>query len=350
MKRQSFLLLAALTAVAVVLTVMMDREGREGEAAGQKFISDLASQVNDVTSLVHRSAGDTVATLARGDANWTVAELDGYPADWQRVRATLSALAEAAIVEFKTANPDYFGRLGVEDPDASGSQSAALDVSTGEQAWGIIAGDIPDLQFGQYVRRTDTSQAVLIDQELDLPGETIDWADRQLLDISAGLVASVSITHADGEVVTLSKATADDSDFSLKTLPEGRELQSAYTLNSAAGMFSMLEIDDVQRDAIEVANVLAESTVTLFSGARVSAQVLTVEAVHGDDAADESEAVRWLRIRTDLVDPDLAEEQALERVEGIRQRTEGWLYQVSSTRMDNLLRRNENFLKPLDGQ
>ncbi|NNE06127.1 MAG: DUF4340 domain-containing protein [Xanthomonadales bacterium] len=350
MNRKPFLMLAALTAVAVVLTVMMDREGREDEPAGQKFIPGLAEQVNDVTSLVHRSAGETIATLSRGDSNWTVGELDGYPADWQRVRATLSALAEATIVEFKTANPDYFERLGVEDPGASGSQAAVLDVGTGEQAWSIIAGDIPDLQFGQYVRRADAGQVVLIDQEFDLPDETIDWADRQLLDLGAGLVASVSIMHADGEVVTLSKASADDSDFSLKTLPEGRELQSVYTLNSAAGMFSMLEIDDVQRDEIEAANVLAESTVTLFNGARVNAEVLTVEAVQDDSAAGESEVTRWVRISTDLVDPDLAEEQAMEQVEGIRQRTEGWLYQVSSTRMDNLLRRNENFLKPLDDQ
>ena len=349
MRRMPFMLLAAATVAAVALTVILDRGGHRDGPEGQKLVPGLVKKANEVTGLVHRNADGVVAALSRGETEWQVAELGGYPADWQRVRATLSALADAAILEYKTSNPDYFDRLGVEGPDVSGSASAELQVTAGEQQWTIIAGKVPDLQFGQYARLGDAQQAVLIDQELDLPDETIDWVDRQVLDVGAGLVADVEIRHADGEIVKLSKVSADDSNFQLKTMAEGRELKSVYTLNSAAGMFAMLELDGVRRDDIPESTVQAESVVTSFSGVRITAEVIELSDMQAA-AGDESGATPWVRIRAELVDPDTATEPAQEMLDNIQGRTEGWLYRFSSTRTDNLLRRNEFFLKSLDDQ
>lgn len=345
MNRKPFMWLAALTTVAVVLAAMLDRERGGQEAGGQKFLPGLAEKVNDVNGLVHTHRGGVVATLSRGESEWRVAEFDGYPADWQRVRATLSALADAVILEYKTDNPDYHDRLGVEDSGTPGSASTGLEVTAPGQAWSVVAGNVPDLQFGQYARLGDAQQAVLIDQELDLPDEAIDWLDRRVLDVGAGLVAGVFIRHADGEIVELGKVSADDANFELKTMAEGRELKSVYTLNSAAGMFALLEIDDVRRDDLAGRTVLAESVVTLFSGVRISAEILGEAEQDAVDA--EGSATPWVRIKAELVDPDSAPEQAQETLDSIQDRTGGWLFRLSSTRTDNLLRRNEFFLKPL---
>ena len=53
-----------------------------------------------------------VATLLRSDAIWSVVERDGYPADVEKVRHTLIGLAEARIVEAKTANPEFYDPTG----------------------------------------------------------------------------------------------------------------------------------------------------------------------------------------------------------------------------------------------
>ena len=62
------------------------------------------------------------------DGSWAVAEKDGYPADVEKVRQTLISLAEARIVEPKTANPDFYDRLGVEgvEDEAAGGLAVML--------------------------------------------------------------------------------------------------------------------------------------------------------------------------------------------------------------------------------
>ncbi len=46
--------------------------------------------------------------------------------------------------------------------------------------------------------------------------------DNTVIDLMAGEVAEARITHPDGETVTARKVSADDPDFGLVELPEGR--------------------------------------------------------------------------------------------------------------------------------
>ena len=348
MNNRSFLMLAAVTAVAAVLSLTLGQNKPGGKAANQPFLPALSGAVNEVEHIVQSNAEGTVATLQKGESEWTIDELDGYPADWPLVRATLSALAEARVLEFKTSNPEYHDRLGLAGTDVEGSGATQLDVSSPGNAWSVLAGDVPDLQFGQYARLADDDQAVLIDKELELPDEAIDWADRQILDIGAALVAGVEIRHRDGEVVRISKVSADDSNFSLETLPESRELQSGYMLNSAAGIFAMLEMDAVRADESEGIEPVVECEVTLFSGLKVTARVIEPDVGNGEDTGTDRE--RWLRVTASLADPESADDGLREQLQEIQTRTGGWLYRVSSTRMDTMTRRNEAFLKPLEDQ
>ena len=80
---------------------------------------------------VVKANGETVATLERQPESWVVADKHGYTADAAKLRQALTALAEARILEQKTANAELYGRLGVEDvaaPEAAGI-SIAFDAA-----------------------------------------------------------------------------------------------------------------------------------------------------------------------------------------------------------------------------
>jgi hypothetical protein len=111
MSRRHFSLLLVLTVVVAVLVLLIPgKTGKESEFEQSRLLPGLQEQVNDLDWLQFSGAGaTTIATLQRSEGAWRVAEADGYPADWERLRTLLADLARAEIVEAKTANPDYYG-------------------------------------------------------------------------------------------------------------------------------------------------------------------------------------------------------------------------------------------------
>jgi hypothetical protein len=125
MSRKHFSLLLAVTlVVAAAVLLIPGKTSRDSDVQHVLLIPDLQKQVNDLDRLrVSGPGGEPIATLLRGDGSWRVEETNGYRADWNQIRTLLADLAQAEVVERKTANPDYYTRLGVEDtsaPDATG--------------------------------------------------------------------------------------------------------------------------------------------------------------------------------------------------------------------------------------
>ena len=59
-------------------------------------------------------------------------------------------------------------------------------------------------------------------------------------------MARVTVTHPDGEVVSVAKADADQSNFDVEAMPEGRELQYASIANVMGTVLSNLGLQDVE--------------------------------------------------------------------------------------------------------
>jgi hypothetical protein len=74
-----------------------------------------------------QSSAETV-TLARTDAGWGVEERSGYPADFSQLETLLEALANARLLEQKTAKPEFFERLGLVDIEQPGSEAVQLEI------------------------------------------------------------------------------------------------------------------------------------------------------------------------------------------------------------------------------
>lgn len=309
MSRKHFSLLLVLTlAVALLVLLVPGKTGKESEFEPTRLLPGLQQQVNDLDWLQFSGAGGaTIATLQRGGDAWRVAEAEDYPADWERLRTLLADLTRAEIVEAKTANPDYYDRLGVEDidqPDAGGTRIAFPE---GSDLPAVIVGKRAQGRDGQYVRLQGVAESALIDRELDLPGAAEDWLDRDIVDIPDSEVVEVEIVRPGGERIVAKKASADDADFVLQEIPEGREIRSAWAVNSLANALSALTLDAVARDdSIDWSEAATFGLITA-DGLRVEVELVSRaawadagEAAESEEAAADEEPEHWIRLQAGL--------------------------------------------------
>jgi hypothetical protein len=387
MSRKHFSLLLVLTlAVAVLVLLIPGKTGKESEFDQSPLLPGLQAQVNDLDRLqVSGAGGETIATLRRSEGAWRVEEAAGYRADWERLRKLLADLAQAEIVEPKTSNPEYYDRLGVEDvslPDAGGRQ---IGFPEGSGLPAVIVGNRAQGRSGQYVRLAGAAGSALIDRELDVPESASDWLEKDIVDIADSEVVEVDIAHPDGERIVARKASADDEDFSLQNIPEGREIRSAWTVNSLANSLSALTLDSVaEESAVDWSDAVRFGLVTA-DGLRVDVDlVVRVQDQDEDSEADRTDAgaetEHWIRLQAGLYqtavdsavetpgesgedqDMDAAGEQGEAqgaddettaddsegRARAINERVSGWAYRIPKYKFDAMNKRMEDLLQAVE--
>ncbi len=342
----SVLFLFALLVAAAIALLVPVRTGHDEPGNKLQILEDMAASINDVNKLVFTAGGGApVTTLEKGQSHWTISELHDYPADWNKVKGLLAGLAQAKVVEFKTSNPEYYPRLGVEDVKVSGAAGVLLDLSYGDESRALVIGNEATARGGQFLRPADQSQSVLIDHILDVSAEPMDWADNGVVDIGSGQVAELEILHPDGDLIRLSKVSADDTDFTLENLPEGREVLSSWSVNSMANLFSSLRMDGVKPALSPAPGDPVTVRLLMFSGLEIKAELfvldergwINISAVEPEQATVSGDDE--LRV---LGAQDLQREAA-----GINMRSAGWLYRLPQLKHEAMTKRFEQLLKPL---
>lgn len=322
-KRHFSILLLISIAVAVAVFLVPTHTSRDASVEPTLYLPELAEVVNDLT-LVRISAkgGSEVVTLERGDDGWAVQESFDYPADWSVLRPLLANLSQAEVLEEKTSNPEYYDRLGVEDPTSEDATNKLIEFPGQEGLPAVIVGNRAQGREGQYLRRQGEARSVLVDKTVNLPVEASGWLDRNIVDIPDDEVVSVRITHGDGDTVSIQRDSVDQTDFTLDAVPEGREPKSTYAVNQLASILSGLKLDAVAPEAEVSWDGAIELVVKTADGLEVTAHL----AEDGDH--------RWIRL----------EASGSDRAEAINQRVHGWAYQIplykfdaANKRMDDLL-------------
>jgi hypothetical protein len=356
MSRRHFSLLLGVTlAVALLVLLLPGKTGRESDVEKTRLLPDLQGQVNQLDWLrVSGPAEAVIATLSRGDGYWQVEEVNGYRADWEQLRTLLTDLTQAEIVEAKTDNPDYYGRLGVTDvsqPDAGG---VLIEFPEPSGLPALIVGNRMEGRDGHYVRLRDAAQSVLIDRSLEVPRDRMAWLDKEIIHVADNEVVEVELLHADGERVVARKASADDENFALQGIPEGREIQSAWSVNSLANGLASLTLDAVVPDTEIDWSGAGRFGLITADGLRVDAELAAVESATDDEA---SETAYWIRLQAGLYQtavesavtpPEEGAAETGERAEAINQRVSGWAYRIPKYKYDGMTRRIDELLKAPD--
>ena len=290
--------LAAALVVLGAVALLAQYDPQPPAPGGGLLLPELGEDLDRITGVSVIGAGSqSVATLVRGaDGSWSVAEKDGYEADVEKVRQTLISLAEARIVEPKTANPDFYDRLGVEGVENASAGGVAVVLTGADSPVNVIVGNTEGTSQ-VYIRGADQAQSFLVDRNPDVGNETTDWLATEILAIPGTRMARVTVTHPDGEVVAVSKADSEQSNFDVEDIPPGREVQYASVANVMGNVLSNLNLQDVEpRTATDEPMTVTEFVT--FDGLAITAESL------------EREDERWVAFRAEHLPP--AEEPAPE--------------------------------------
>ncbi|MEE4173897.1 MAG: DUF4340 domain-containing protein [Xanthomonadales bacterium] len=361
MKRSTLhALIVALAVVVGAIALLVPRgTERPAETQGLSAVPGLEERVNEVTRLTVTGAGEQVlATLRRGEAGWTVDELSGYPARIETLREVLGGLARAEVMEPKTDNPAYYDRLGVEPVAGEDAGGLRLDLAASDDdQWSVIVGNEAPARGGHYLRMADATGSVLARFDANIPGNAAGWADTRVVDLMSAEVAEVRVMHADGEVITASKTSADETDFTLAELPEGREIKSAWSVNSLGSALSTLDFEAVRpADGFDWTGASELRTVR-FDGLVVIAHLLRTEE-DGDWVRLEVETP-WLEASTSVEsgddagdaasgEPDVNAAAAAEleqTASALAERTRGWAYRIPGYKADAMVPRLADLLR-----
>lgn len=340
--------------IAATIFLMPGKTGHESEFAVRPLIAGPQTWVNDVSKVrIVKAGSQTVATLNRGEQGWRVEEAQSYAADWPRLKGMLAALAQAQVIAPKTTNPVYFDRLGLMDVADAASSAVMVVIGEGDKAITLLLGHAAQGGQGQYVRFVDNDQALLIDRTLEVATATRDWLDRSIVDLKEAEVVEVTITHADGEQVSVRKNSADDQNFTLQGVPKGREIQSSWGVNALGASLSELVLDEV----------VADSQIDWSQAIHV--RVLTADSLEIAAELVKSDEKTWLRLAAAAYAPehevaqtgakeqdaDAMEESAAaelgKRVESINRRVGGWAYAIAEYKSEVMSKRLEDLLKPI---
>ena len=246
MKSRTVLILAALVIAAIVFTLALERDPTPAgsDRTGQRLLPALASSLNDVTAVTVDAGGeDGRTTLRRNDTGWVVAERSDYPADAGQIRQLLIRLSDASVVEAKTRNPDYYGRLGVGDVGADGGGVQVTLEGVSEPVSVIIGNLETRAGSGTYLRLAGEEQSYLVGAELDPARTPVGWLDESLIDVAADEVDSIEVRQDDGAVLRIERG---DDGLAVVDLPADRSLASETAPRSMAGVLRSFTLDDVR--------------------------------------------------------------------------------------------------------
>lgn len=320
MNSKSITRLAITAAVLVVGILFLNVVEENGSSSsGDLLLPQLTERANDLRKIVISGTDENgPTTLVREDERWVVAERGNFPADADKLRELVLALADAEAVEEKTSLPERYALLGVDD--GPGSSGRTITMSGDGFELGVILGNEAQSKY-RYARVVGESQSWLINANPDIPESTGDWLSSAVIDIDGPAVRAVTIEHADGELIAISKSSEEDTDFQVSDVPEGRELSYASVANGIGRVLNDLELDDVISKDELTDEPVATTTFELFDGGSV-----VVETFDIDDE-------KWHAI-TELADGEATPAAQSQ-----------WLYKLPDFKRNLLIRRWEDILK-----
>ena len=289
MNRRALFILAGLgVALAVILLVVRVDFDIGGEAGGL-HAPGLAERLDDLESLRLIQAGnEVVATIRRSEAGWVVAEKGGYPANFERLRSSLQALAQARRVEKKTALPEFHSRLGLDGPDSPDFDGYLLQLNYGDthEAEGYIVGRRAGSGMA-YIRTEGEAQSWMVSADFDLADRTRDWLDRELIDLESSGVQRVALDRS-GDLLEIAKEDSADLNFTPLDIPEGRELSYGSVANSIASALANVQAKDVRlAEEVEALPAAAQVRYETFDGLELRLDVREEAPASAQDDAEE---------------------------------------------------------------
>ena len=378
MNRRSLIVMAGLGVALAAILVLARLDFGGGQDVGGLHAPGLAERIGDLESLkVVHAENEVLATIERGERGWVVVEKGGHPANFERLRSVLSALSQARRVERKTALPEFYSRLGVEDPQApdAGGYLLELDYGGRHPAEGYIVGQRAGSGM-VYIRTAGDSQSWMVSGDFDLSDQSRDWLDREVIDLASGEVRRVVLDRGGGDALEIAKDDAADINFTPVGIPEGRELSYGSVANSIAGALANVQANDVRPAAgLDTLPGAVQASYETFDGLEVRLDVREDAPVTAEDGVDdggEADPRYWVMLSAavlepagsvpptggeeaaegeeaadggEVADPEEAAAGPEERAAELNARLGGWAYELPGYKSDQWFKTMDDLLK-----
>jgi hypothetical protein len=400
MNWKSLLVLLVIAAAAVwgVLELNKTPDTATKTVTEQALYPDFADKANGIDTLrISKSGGATVAEIKRNGEDWVVSNKNDYPADGDKIRGLLIDLVDAKIVETKTANPEYYERLGVTDISDAKATGTQVELAAGDDKLSLIVGGMASGgSTGTYVRRSGEEQSYLIGSTIALSGDSQQWLKQPIVEIPFERIQRVTIHHPDGETLTLVRDKRDDKNVRIADMPEGRELSYATVANPTASALANLRLEDVipaaqlkPEDQKEVITAEYET----FDGLKLTAKLFKkddkyylvpqaafdaeqaakfAEPAAGSEASGKEPAAAGSAEQTAETKPAVTDtptdnagneekpaadkpedaaataEAVQKQAEELNERLSDWVYAISEFKYQSMSKRLDDMLKPLE--
>jgi hypothetical protein len=333
---KSFSALSILTAIALfgALTVIAtDRDVGLAIGVDEAAIPELLQKINDVEKIIIDHSGGKI-TLISDEGGWVVEEVSGYKARTAKIKRAILGLAQLKLSEPKTRLESNYSKLELLDPITKGAKSKQVHLldRRGRTIGNIIVGKRrPSISGttsgGLYIRNPGKSQTWLAEGDVDISNNITEWLERKIVNLNSKRVKKVTIRHADGEILEVSKKTPEEPLFSLKSIPAYKKIASKTEPSTIGKALENLMLDDAKKEAFAPPLDVEKSLVadfTTFDGLEIRLHLFNQDEKF------------WVIIEASGKHKDAAK---------ISKRTKGWVYQIANYSASILTRRMKDLVE-----
>lgn len=274
MKLKTISLITLGLVVLAVLLSIFDRPraapAGEDTLVGRPLV-DVES-LREVAALEVTGSEDEPVRIERRDDHWLVVSEDGIPADFDRVRRTITPFVEGRIERFVTARPERKESLDLE------RVRLVLEGEDGDTLLNLEIGRSAS-RGGVYVQPADSDRAYVFDANLAPPTSASSWIDHTPFEFAAEEVRRITVDFGG--------VSEEDATLTFERPEEGGEWTvsggadeaevNVTELNALLGDLAGLRMTDrVPRsdpEAIEAESFAKTFRIETFEGAEVVIRV-----------------------------------------------------------------------------
>ncbi|MDF9391832.1 MULTISPECIES: DUF4340 domain-containing protein [Methylococcus] len=272
-------------AIIAVIAALMISSGRQpvSEPKGAGYaLPGLRDHLNEIRSVtILGPENKTMVSLLKEEQGWKVLEKDGYPADSGKLREMLITLANAELLERKTANVERYADLGVEDVQAKEARGVELRVEGLSQSARLIVGKVDDDNSATFIRRPEEKQSWLAKGVLRIDRDPLRWLDKALTDIPSSRIMEIKLSQPGSKSLRLFKSKPEDSAYTVADLPSGREADPASGgLASTLAGLSLIDVFPVSAVTIPPESNLLNAQYRTFDGLTIEVKAWNQEGRH----------------------------------------------------------------------
>ena len=292
MKSKQLITLLIALGVLLVLALLArscknSSTGKKGKTTGNRATVFPDLDVNAITKVTITDSDGTV-NVEKGESGWTLAERDGYRADYSRLSGILKSIGKLKISQSIPVADSALGKVGLLLPGAEGAtaeQTATKVDMVGEggaDLGTLLLGKQPSSSgdsaaAGRIVRAsTDEGKAWVVSENFNnLSTNVADWVSKDFIKVTG--IQSIKLDRPDASESWQASRDSIEGSFVVDAPGAGKETDPSkvsslnYLLSSPS--FQDLVSED-EAAALDFSNGATKATLKTFDGFTYDFEIL----------------------------------------------------------------------------